>query len=65
MSVLVHITGALEPIELDEPFQATLTNMSASQRNDLRFFVGPNMEGEATAVQISNITHIIEKKDRD
>jgi hypothetical protein len=61
VSVLVHITGALEPVELDEPFQATLTNLSASQRNDLRFFVGPNMDGEPTAIQISNITHMIEK----
>ena len=64
MSVLVYVTGALEPIELDEPFQATLTNLTASTRNQLRFFVGPNLDGEHTAIQIEKITHIIEKKDK-
>jgi hypothetical protein len=60
MTVLVYVQGQLDPIQLDEPFQATMTNMSASVTQGLKFFVGRNEQFGPCAIQVDKITHMFE-----
>lgn len=59
MSVLIYCEGLLEPLELREPFQATMQNMSAAMEHKLNFFVGVNAQGQMDAVRIEKVIHIV------
>lgn len=63
MSCLVYIDGLLEPVEVDEPFQATFQSVGGALRNGISFFQSKNMAGELVSVSIPRILYVREISD--
>ena len=58
MSVLIFIDGALEPLQIDEPFQATFMNIGGAIKNGFAFFQTKNMSGEEIGIAIPRILYV-------
>lgn len=61
MGVTIFCDGLIEGIELDEPFQATMQNMSAAITTNMLFFVGKRRDdGHPDAIKIDRVIHIVD-----
>jgi len=63
MSVLLYLDGALEPVTLAEPFNATFTNLAASLNTGAAFFLAKAPDGNPVALSIAKVTHFVEVDD--
>lgn len=59
----VHLQGALEPLILDEPMNATAMNMSAASNASVRFFQGKDEEDHMVVIAIPNVNFMREIDD--
>ena len=59
--VVVHMKGALEPLYLNEPLNATGLNMSAAMKNNMIFFQADGEDGNTVLISIPNILYMIEE----
>lgn len=56
----VHVQDSLDTVTLDEPFEATVTNLSAALRNGIPVFIGMTPDRRRVGVFTDKITHIEE-----
>jgi hypothetical protein len=63
MKTAVHLTGAFEPLYLNEPFDATMKNMSAASNANLIFFLGKDMDDQNVVIAIRNVLFMREEED--
>ena len=56
----VYLRGALEPLRLAEPMDASALNMSAAARNGLIFFGGKMQTGEDVMIAINQVQYMRE-----
>jgi hypothetical protein len=60
---VVHLKGALEPVHLREPYEATMVNMSAHAAHNMKFFTGSTMDGEPVAISIDQVLYLVNKSE--
>jgi hypothetical protein len=61
----VYLEGALEPLILDEPTNATALNMSAAVNNNIMFFQGKCEDGKVAMISIPKILYMKDDSDDD